>query len=68
MCPTKPSEEGFQLTFELQEALLFLVHAQDFYDLCVVDPLSRETGALRDSKIQLREAAFDVVELLRGQQ
>ena len=68
MSQSKPCEEGFQLTYELQEALLFLVHAQAFYDLCVVDPLSRKNGALRDSKIQLREAAFDVVELLRGQQ
>lgn len=57
-----------QLTPELQNALLQLVHAQDFYDLCVVEPESRETGALRDAKVQLREAAYDVVAILRGEQ
>lgn len=57
-----------QLTPELQIALLQLVHAQDFYDLCVVEPESRETGALRDAKVQLREAAYDVVAILRGEQ
>lgn len=56
-----------QLTPELQSALLQLVHAQDFYDLCVVEPESRETGALRDAKVQLREAAYDVVAILRGE-
>lgn len=57
-----------QLTPELQSALLQLVDAQDFYDLCVVEPESRETGALRDAKVQLRESAYDVVAILRGEQ
>jgi hypothetical protein len=59
---------SLQLTPELREALALLVHAQDFYDLCVVEPESRETGALRDAKVQLREAAYDVVAILRGEQ